>query len=144
MDKIRGLLIRGKLKEEGCVMAYREKRVYNLRKCVELMKREKIMVDDEEKLEMRSQQRVLKYERYLFNQAMQYNGLPYRKYSLDEPQITGVIVVDDTTTLMEAYERAHEELGFDLSKANKKLQGAGRRGGIGFTKDLIDNDKKDG
>lgn len=138
MAAIKGLLLRGKFKEEGCIMAYREKRVYNLRKCIEVMKREKVAVDDDEKMKMKYQQRVLKYERYIFNQAMQYNGLPYRKYGLSEPQITGYKVVDDTMTEWEAFELAHKELGFDLSKVRKHLQsGAGGRGGIGFTKDLL-------
>ena len=140
MAAIKGLLLRGKFKEGGCVMAYREKRVYNLRRCIDVMRSEKILVDDDERLRMRYQQRVLKYERYIFNQAMQYHKLPYRKYGIDEPQITDVVVVDDTMTEMEAYEMASRDYGFDLSKANKKLQGAGKRGGVGFTKDLVSGD----
>lgn len=137
---VRGLNLRGKFKEDGCIMAYREKRVYNIRKCVEVMKREKVAIDDEEKLKIKYQQRVLKYERYIFNQAMKYNGLPYRKYSLSEPQITGYKVVDDTMTEYEAFELAHKELGFDISKV-RKSKGSGSRGGIGFTKDLLEENQ---
>jgi len=137
---IQGLNLRGKFKDNGCVMAHREKRIYNLKKCIDVMREEKVVVTDEEKMKIRFHQRELKYERYVFNQAMIYHKLPYRKYANGEPQITGVTVVDETMTEWEAFELAHKELGFDLSKVRKDSQsGAGGRGGKGFTKDLLES-----
>lgn len=136
----KSLNLRGKMRQYDCVRAYKEKKIYSISRCIEMCNKEKVVISDKEKIQRRLQQRELKYERYLFNQAMQHHGLPYRKYSLEEPQITNAVVVDDTTTLMEAYERAHEEYGFDLSKVRKGAQlGAGGRGGKGFSKDLLES-----
>lgn len=129
---------------DGLKSAHKEKTLYNVKACIDKLRELRILSTDEEKAKMREQQRMLKYERYLFNQAMQYNGLPYRKYGNDEPQLGGWIVVDDTMTEMEAYERAHEEYGFDMTavKATPAQRGAYSKGGKGFLGDLID--KEDG
>lgn len=127
---------------EGLMAADKEKHLYNVRACIEKMHEHHLIGSDEEKARHREQLRILKYERYLFNQAMSYNELPYRKYGLDEPQIAGYVVVDDTLTEMEAYERAHEELGFDMTNVKKTpaKRGAYSKGGVGFLKDLQNKD----
>jgi hypothetical protein len=123
---------------EGLMAADKEKHLYNVRACIEKMHEHHLIGSDEEKAKHREQLRILKYERYLFNQAMQYNNLPYRKYSVEEPQVAGYVVVDDTMTEMEAYEKAHEEYGFDMTnvKTNPAKRGAYSKGGKGFLGDL--------
>ena len=122
----------------GLMAADKEKTLYNVRACIEKMREHHLIGTDEELYRHKEQLRILKYERYLFNQAMAYNNLPYRKYSTEEPQIAGYIVVDDTMTEMEAYEKAHEELGFDMTnvKNTPAKRGAYAKGGKGFLGDL--------
>lgn len=129
---------------DGLMAADKEKHLYNVRACIEKLREHHLIGSDEEKAKHREQLRILKYERYLFNQAMQYNNLPYRKYGIDEPQIAGYEVVDDTMTEMEAYEKAHEEYGFDMTnvKATPAKRGAYSKGGVGFLGDL--NKKENG
>lgn len=127
---------------EGLTAAHRERKLYNVKACIEKLHELHLIGTDDEKARHKEQQRLLKYERYLFNQAMEYHGLPYRKYGLSDPQIAGFVVLDDTTTLMEAYEKARDELGFDLAKIKKNpaKRGAYSKGGKGFTGDLLKKD----
>jgi len=133
---------RGKGWFEGLMKSNRERMMYDVKGCLEKLHEMHVIGSDEEKSRHREQQRMLKYERYLFNQAMQYNNLPYRKYGNDEPQIGGWIVVDDTMTQMEAYERAHKEFGFDMTnvKSCNGSRGAYSKGGKGFLEDITLND----
>jgi len=113
--------------------AYREKLIYDVKSCCRVMREKRVIATDEEK-EINSRILLeLKYLRNMFNQRMEYNNLPYRKYGSEFEQIDdSIIVVPDETSDDEVYEMALKA-GYDLSKWSKyRRQGMFSKGGKGF------------
>lgn len=121
-------------KFEGMTKAYKERVLYNVEQCSEVLRNHHIIATDEEKEIVARMKKELKYMRNVFNQRMAYNNLPYRMYGRSEPQIEeDIIVVPDDTTIDEIKVMA-KEAGYDISKLNryKETVGAFGRGGKGF------------
>lgn len=132
---VRRLIREGRFKEH--TKAWREKKIYDVKACCAVMRSLKIIATDEEKAIQSRILKELKYLRYIFNQRMMYNGWPYRKYSLEEPQIDGTITVPDTMSDAEVYEMA-KAAGYDLSHWERFGKGRGifGKGGKGFFNDV--------
>ena len=113
--------------------AFKEKNMYDIKSCCEVMHKLFILATDEEKEIDRRIRKELKYLRYIFNQRMEYNGWPYRKYSKEEEQIGDWCeVVPDETSDEEVFQMALKA-GYDTSKwAKSKAVGIYGRGGMGF------------
>lgn len=124
----------------GCMMAYREKRLYEVDGCINVMIERHVIASDEEKNLLARLSKEVRYHRYVFNQWCQFNGFPYRMYSSDMPQIEDdIITVPDDTTREEAIAMA-KKAGYDVTKAlrYKETPGAFGRGGKGFFESLTD------
>lgn len=126
-----------RLNREGHFNAYkkgfREKTMYEIEGCCKVMRELMIMASDEQKEIDSRIRKELKYMRNVFNQRMEYNGWPFRKYANDCEQIDNwCTVVPDETTDEEVYKMAVEK-GLDTSKWSKS-QGKGiySKGGKGF------------
>lgn len=113
--------------------AYKEKNMYDIKSCCDVMRQLYIIATDEEKQIDSRIRKELKYMRYMFNQRMEYNGWPYRKYGKEEPQIGDWCkVVPDETSDDEVLEMAVKD-GLDTSKWSKKRAlGMYGKGGKGF------------
>lgn len=114
--------------------AWREKNLYDVKSCCEVMRSFGLLASDAEKEIDSRIRKELKYMRYIFNQRMEYNGWPYRMYGSDVPQIDdSIIVVPDETSDDEVYQMA-VKAGLDMSHWEKsgKGQGAFGRRGKGF------------
>lgn len=132
---IRRLNREGKFK--GHTKAYREKVLYEVEACTKILREEGVLATDEEKEIHSRLLKSLKYMRYVFNQRMEYTGLPYRMYGLDEEQIEDdIIKVPDDTTIDEIRVMARKA-GYDTKKLDryKTTPGAFGRGGKGFFED---------
>lgn len=114
--------------------AFREKSMYDIEGCTDVLRRLLIIASDAQKEVDARIRKELKYLRYTFNQRMEYNGLPYRKYSNEMEQIDNWCkVVPDETTDEEVYKMALEA-GYDLSRwdTRKTPKGVHSKGGKGF------------
>ena len=126
-----------RLKSEGkfsmFTKAFREKPVYDIEACCDVMRGLLVIATDEQRQINRRIRKELKYLRYVFNQRMEYNGWPYRKYGREEEQIGNWCeVVPDEMSDEEVYQKA-VAAGLDTSKWKKSLAtGAFGRGGKGF------------
>lgn len=120
--------------------AYREKNVYDVSSCCDVMRELRVIATDKEKELDYRLRKELKYMRYLFNQFMVFHGLPYRKYGNSFSQVDGdVIVVDDDKSTDEVVEMARQS-GYDVSRVGKFGKGGGAfsRGGKGFHSSAMD------
>lgn len=131
---IRRLIREGRFKEY--TKAFRERRLFNVKGCCQVLRDLRFIASDEEKEIQGRIRKELKYMRYSFNQKMEYNGLPYRKYGSEYEQIdNNIIVVPDEMADYEVFERAEKELGFDMTyvdRGRNNAQGLYGRGGKGF------------
>ena len=115
---------------------YKNKSLFEVDGCMDVMRQLKVVAtDDEKNLQMRLQ-KELKYMRRVFNQRMEYHGLPYRKYTQGDQILDNIIVVPDEMTVDEVVARAKKEFGFDGEIRNG--EGAFGRGGKGYFKDADD------
>lgn len=131
-------------KFEKHTKAYREKKIYDVKACCEVMRMLRIIATDEEKEIDHRIRKELKYMRYIFNQRMEFNGWPYRKYALGEDQIDGCIVVPDETGDEEVYKMA-KKAGYDTSLwSSYRGLGIYGKGGKGFfnSKDEIPTEEE--
>lgn len=118
--------------------AFREKAMYEIDGCCQVMRSLLILATDEQKAIDKRIRQDLKYIRYTFNQRMAYLGWPYRKYSREEPQIDDwCVVVPDEEGDKEILARAMKD-GLDVSRFNKfkSAVGAHSKGGKGFLDSL--------
>lgn len=118
-------------KMDGCRMKDREKWVYDVNACIDVLRSEGAIATDEEREAKKLELKDKKYMRYIFNQKMEYHGLPYRKYADHTEQISGYTIVPDEVTDDEVFQMAHDELGFDLRRVGHSV-GIYGRGGRGF------------
>ena len=118
-------------KFEPYTKAWKEKRIYDVEACCQLMRELRVIASDEEKEIQTRISQELKYFRNNFNRRMEYNNLPYRKYSSNYEQIEeGIIVVPDEISDDEIYKMA-VEAGYDMSHWERFGKGKGafsRRG----------------
>lgn len=137
---VRRLIREGKFKDY--TKAFREKPLYNLKGCCQIMREMRYIANDEEREIQKRIQKELKYMRYSFNQKMEYNGLPYRKYGNEYEQIDdSIIVVPDEMDDYEVFAMAEKDLGFDMTyvdRARSTAPGLYGRGGKGFHDDVND------
>ena len=81
--------------------------LYDIEKILGILRREGLFLDTRERHVKACTEQELKYMRGLFNSAMKYHELPFRKYKLTNvPRIDGTIRVDDTMSIEEAREKA--------------------------------------
>lgn len=81
--------------------------LYDIDKILAVLRDEGLFLDSREKHLQACNEAELKYMRGLFNSAMKYNELPFRKYKITNvPRIDGTIRVDDTMTIEEARAKA--------------------------------------
>ena len=127
-------------KFKNYTLAFREKAVYDIEGCCDIMRELMIIATDEQKDIDKRIRKELKYLRFTFNQRMEYNGWPFRKYAREEPQIDSWCeVVPDEMTDDEVYKIAIER-GLDTSKWNRfnNITGVHSRGGKGFHDSMDD------
>lgn len=140
---IQRLIREGKFKEY--TKAFREKPLYDIEGCCGVLRANMILANDEQKRINQRIHKELKYLRMIFNQRMEYNGWPYRKYSREEEQIGDWCqVVPDEMTDEEVFAMALEA-GLDTSHWKKSAGlGAFGRGGKGFfeTRDDIPTEEE--
>ena len=93
-----------------------------------MFREEGIIASDEEREARRKELKDKKFMRYAFNSRMEYWNLPYRKYSSDEQQVSGCIVVPDDMPDDDVFQMAHDDLGFDLKNiVRSKIASDSRR-----------------
>lgn len=109
---------------------WKDKTLYDVDKCMDFMRDMKIIATDQEKTIQRRMQKELKYMRRLFNQRMEYHGLPYRKYEKAEQIDPDIKVVPDEMSDDEAFALAKEELGIEVNA--RESDGVFSRGGKGY------------
>ncbi len=81
--------------------------MYDISIMLDILRKEGFFLDTREKRLLMCNEAELKYLRGLFNSAMKYNELPFRKYKrTNVPRLDGTIRVDDTMTIEEAREKA--------------------------------------
>ena len=81
--------------------------LYDIEKILEVLRQEGFFLDTREKHLQACTEAELKYMRGMFNSAMKYHELPFRKYKITNvPRIDGTIRVDDTMTIEEARAKA--------------------------------------
>lgn len=81
--------------------------LYDIDRILKVLRDEGLFLDSREKHLQACNEAELKYMRGLFNSAMKYNELPFRKYKITNvPRIDGTIRVDDTMTIEEARAKA--------------------------------------
>ena len=81
--------------------------LYDIEKILKVLREEGLFLDMRERHIKACTEQELKYMRGLFNSAMKYNELPFRKYKVTGvPRIDGTIRVDDTMTIEEARAKA--------------------------------------
>ena len=81
--------------------------LYDIEKILKVLRDEGLFLDTRERHIKACTEAQLKYMRGLFNAAMKYNELPFRKYKkTNVPRIDGTIRVDDTMTIEEARAKA--------------------------------------
>ena len=102
---IQRLAYQGKLRD---VTTYADGRpLYDIEKLLKVLRDEGMFLDTRQKHIQACTEAELKYMRGLFNSAMKYNELPFRKYKITNvPRIDGTIRVDDTMTIEEARAKA--------------------------------------
>lgn len=110
--------------------AWKDKTLYDVDACLQYMKDLKIIASDSEKELQQRMHKEVKYMRRVFNERMEYNGLPYRKYSNENQIDPEIKVVPDDTTDEEAFAMAKEELGIEIKPGHS--EGAFGRGGKGY------------
>ncbi len=129
------------LNNKGLFEAYkkgwREKVLFEVDGCIDVLRDLKVLATDEEKELHRRLQKELKYMRNVFNQRMEYHGLPYRKYSREDQIDDSVVVVPDDITIDEIVERARKEYDFK-GVIRTDSPGAFGRGGKGYYDDVDD------
>lgn len=120
-------------KFEPYTKAFREKLVYDIEGCCKVMRELLIIATDDEKLIDSRIRKELKYLRNVFNQRMEYNGWPFRKYSHEDQVGDWCVVVPDETSDEEVLKMAIER-GLDTSKWARfgKGEGAFGKGGKGY------------
>lgn len=112
--------------------------LYDIEKILKILRDEGLFLDTREKHIKACTEAELKYMRGLFNSAMKYHELPFRKYKITNvPRIDGTIRVDDTMTIEEA--RAKAAAG-DFTGADGFVP---QEGALGYLTEGIDNDKND-
>lgn len=109
---------------------WKDKTLYDVDKCMDMMRDMKIIASDEEKALQRRMRKEVKYMRAVFNDRMEYHGLPYRKYEKTDQIDPDVKVVPDDMTDSEAFALAKEELGIEINPGH--AEGAFGRGGKGY------------
>lgn len=118
--------MKGKL--NGCRIRNKEKYLYDIDKCIDVFREEGIIASDEEREARRKELKDKKFMRCAFNSRMEYWNLPYRKYSSDEQQVSGCIVVPDDMPDDDVFQMAHDDLGFDLKNiVRSKIASDSRR-----------------
>ena len=81
--------------------------LYDIEMILHILRDEGLFLDTREKHIRACTEQQLKYMRGMFNSAMKYNDLPFRKYKITNvPRIDGTIRVDDTMTIEEARAKA--------------------------------------
>lgn len=102
---IERIIYQGKLQN---ATTYAEGRpLYDIEKTLAVLRAEGFFLDTREKHLQACSEAELKYMRGLFNVAMKYHELPFRKYKMTNvPRLDGTIRVDDTMTIEEAREKA--------------------------------------
>jgi hypothetical protein len=102
---IERIIYQGKLQN---ATTYAEGRpLYDIEKTLAVLRAEGFFLDTREKHLQACSEAELKYMRGLFNIAMKYHELPFRKYKMTNvPRLDGTIRVDDTMTIEEAREKA--------------------------------------
>lgn len=81
--------------------------LYDIAKILKVLRDEGLFLDTRERHIQACTEHELKYMRGLFNSAMKYHELPFRKYKITNvPRIDGTIRVDDTMSIEEAREKA--------------------------------------
>jgi hypothetical protein len=113
--------------------------LYDIEKILGILRQEGFFLDTREKHLKACTEAELKYMRGMFNSAMKYHELPFRKYKITNvPRIDGTIRVDDTMTIEEA--RAKAAAG-DFSGADEFNKSADS--GLGYLTDGIEEQKND-
>ena len=113
--------------------------LYDIEKILEVLRQEGFFLDTREKHLQACTEAELKYMRGMFNSAMKYHELPFRKYKITNvPRIDGTIRVDDTMTIEEA--RAKAAAG-DFSGADNFNRGTDS--GLGYLTEGIENQEND-
>lgn len=83
--------------------------LYDIEKALHILRSEGFFLDTREKHLDACTNAELKYMRGVFNSAMRYHELPFRKYKkTNVPRIDGTIRVDDTMSIEEARQKAAE------------------------------------
>ena len=81
--------------------------MYDIKMLLKVLRDEGVFLDTREKHIKACTEAELKYMRSVFNQAMKYHELPFRKYKITNvPRLDGSIRVDDTMSIEEAREKA--------------------------------------
>ena len=84
-----------------------ERPLYDIALVLEVLRKEGYFLDTREKHLQAATEAELKYMRGMFNSAMKYHELPFRKYKrTNVPRLDGSIRVDDTMTIEEARAKA--------------------------------------
>jgi len=115
---------------EGMKKAWKEKTLYDVDACLQVMKDMKIVASDCEKELQQRMYKEVKYMRRTFNERMEYHNLPYRKYANEDQIDDSIQVVPDEMTDEEVFAKAKEELGIEVK--HRKSEGVFGRGGKGF------------
>ena len=112
--------------------------LYDIDKILEILRNEGLFLDSREKHIKACTEAELKYMRGLFNSAMKYNELPFRKYKITNvPRIDGTIRVDDTMTIEEA--RAKAAAG-DFSGADEFNRPEGADGALSYLTEGVEDE----
>jgi hypothetical protein len=101
--------------------------MYDIQKLLKVLRDEGLFLDTREKHIQACTEAELKYMRSVFNQAMKYHELPFRKYKITGvPRLDGTIRVDDTMSIEEAREKAYngDFSGADEFDKPKKTDGS--------------------
>ena len=113
--------------------------LYDIEKILEVLRQEGFFLDTREKHLQACTEAELKYMRGMFNSAMKYHELPFRKYKITNvPRIDGTIRVDDTMTIEEA--RAKAAAG-DFSGADNFNRGTDS--GLDYLTEGMENQEND-
>lgn len=112
-----------------------EKPLYDIAIVLDVLRKEGFYLDTRERHLQACTEAELKYMRGMFNAAMKYHELPFRKYkTTNVPRLDGAIRVDDTMTIEEA--RAKAAAG-DFSGADEFNKS--EKSGLEYLTEGIDN-----
>jgi len=108
VQTIRRMIDKGKFK--NCTYRVGASTVYDINEALKVLNSEGKLMSKDEKIIAGLISKDAKYNRMLFNQAMEYHKLPFRKYAnVPSNGLDGLVIVNEDMTIEEALEKAKNE-----------------------------------